>query len=291
MNRDIFFVKDKSIKKPKRFLLHNFHLSNYAQDIYALILLQLKSEFDNKFFNKEPYKIRNEIMSTLPNELSFSLFELSELFKLTTKVINKKNNDGIFMMKDAIQELRRSEILIHHLYDNNDKPITNELNSWRVTGLINWGDWDGKNLTINIDPYIAYELIEYSHNGGFSFVDKYIFFKIRDASAKKIFELISSDKRKFFRCNLYQYLHSVSDFNENDFNQSKLLQKYIARPINVLLKDGDGVLLKISDRGYRLIGLDGSRGTSINSSTIIEFEILHKEKIIEDELMNLLKKN
>ena len=283
--RDISFIQNKSIKKPKRFLLHNFHLSNYAQDIYALMLLQLKSEFDGKFFEQEPSEIRENVLLTLQHEFHFTLDELSELFELTPKVINKKNTDGVYFLKTAIQELRRAEITIHGLYDEDNNPIVdNEMNSWRVTGLINWGEWDGSILTLNLDPYISYELIEYAHNGGFSFIDKSVFFKIRDATAKKIFELVSSDKRKQFRCNLFDYLHSVCDFNEDKFNQSHLLQKHLTRPIGVLLRDSDGLLFKNSDRGYRLIGLGGSRGTSVTSKTIVEFEISHKEKIIEDSI-------
>ena len=278
-------VEIKTIKKPKRLLLTNFFLSAYAQDIYSLIIIKLKMEFDKKYFKIDPSTIKKELLDNLSTDFIFHKDELSEILNLSNKIICKKDKFGSYLLQEAVQELRRAEIIVHNL--KNDT-ITNDKLTFRVTGLINNGEWDGSRLLLNVDKYVCYELIEYSYNNGFSLIDKYVFFKIRDPSAKKIFELVSSDKRKNYSCNLYEYFKAVFDFNEDSFLQNRIIEKYLVRPINVLIRDSDGLITTEfhGDKGYKLSALGGSRGTSINGDTVIEFTLKHRERDIESEILN-----
>jgi hypothetical protein len=271
---DYLSIGCKSIKKPKKLLLHKFVLGAYSYDLYGLILLSVKNDFDKKFFALNPFDIRRDIIRDINTSYSFTKSQLCELFDMSNKVIHKKNSNGVFFLICAIQELRRSEITVYNSLKNNV--------DFRVTGLINNGNYDDGVLTVDIDPYICYELVEYAHNGGFSLIDKDLFWKLRNPVAKKIFELISSDKRKCFKCNLFDYLYSVcEDFDPNDFNQRVLIQKYLKRPIDSLLKESNGLIVKVSDKDYEFSRLSGLNGNAINESTVLQFNLMHKEIDIE----------
>jgi hypothetical protein len=276
------YVKVQSvlnIRKPKKLLLHSFSLSSYAYDIYALLLLSVKNDFDKNFFGIEPVdENRSEIMSKLKREYSFTRSQLSDLFHMPVRVLNKRDDDGEFFLVSAIQELRRAEITIFNGIKNNI--------DFRVTGLINNGNYYDGILTIDMDPFVCYEFIEYQRHGGMSLIDKNIFWKIRDPIAKKIFELIASDKRKPYQCNLINFLNMVApDFKLSDFKQRTTLQKYLRRPIERLLKDSNGLIVKGLDTDglYTLSGLSGDRSNSINEQTIVRFNLLHKEVKVKND--------
>ena len=277
-------IESKKIKKPRRFLLPDFYLGCEAQDLYALLLLRIKEEFDRKFFGKEPIDHRTEIISSLPTDYIFSIDDLSGIFNLTKKVLLKKKNNK-FVLKIAVQELRRAEV-IHHVYSDDEFFDC----SFRVTGLINWGDWNGSKLILSVDPYIAYEFIEYSHNGGFSLIDQSVFFKLRNPISKRIFELISSDKRMHYKCNFFDFLKSVisDEFNEKTIKRDGLIKKYLVRPIDVLIRDSNGLVTHNDGQGYVLHNLGGSRGNTITKDTILEFTLENKNKKIISEPEKLI---
>jgi hypothetical protein len=306
-----FKERPKSYKKPNKYLAYQhkkLSLSVEAQDIYTLILIQIKKEFDKRYFKISPELIRDDIINSLPTTYTFCIDKLIKIFQISKKVLTKKipkskvradvlnvyNNyvlsyggsvnldDKVFIFATAVIELKLAVFMIPNKYDSTGKPI-DPINNWDLKSLIDHGSFNGKELSIKIDPVVVYELLQYKFNGGFTEVFLEHFYSVREPYSRKLLELLSQFNYSEIEFNVFEYLASVDHlFDKNNFSQRALAQKAFKRAVEYLIRDTNGYWFVSNDlkdkgvlNGYEFKNL-GSNG-SFTEKTTVRFLLSRKD--------------
>ena len=293
---------ETTIKKGGRFLLLGNKLSLRAQDIFAICLLRINKQFNDRFYghinpnyDDQLEFSKNEILNNIDECFTLDCDEISNLTSLSLKVLKKKSKldngqDWDFEFDKAAKEL-------HKIFFEN-WTVDSKGNKKRETSpLLVKSSFDGKVFKGEMNKNVAYEMLRLNYNNvGYSSVPKSIFFKQKSESSKKILELICRFKNfKDYEINLWDYLNEFGvDMDEysDSKNRQYIMQKYLYRSVASLISNSNGyVSLKDEEKypqGYELVGL--GRFSSINDKTKLVFKLKINENYkmdCFDEIMDL----
>lgn len=308
--------KDSSVLKPNRFLLHKLSLSPMALNLFSLLLIKIKEDYREKFYFNDAIEdkdidilsMSDEIKSKLKTEYTLFTDEICNITGLTLKQINRKilinERLGTIVSRSKNETSQDKETgnnkLVYDLYlackELNTTLLTifKDNGGFDMTTIVTSSSYDGKKLEFSINPNVAFELIEYTRNKGFTKYDAKYYFSLPTIYQKKLFELATKAiKNRNVSVSLFEYLESIGvDPVKNKDTIAKEAIKYLVRPLDSLIKKHDSWSFDSSNpKGFRIInekGTDGSgtKGKPYNEKTMFVFSFLNDGKMISNGCNN-----
>ena len=317
--KDNYSESNRNILKPNRYLLHPMSLSPMALNVFSLLIMAVKNDFYDKFYNhndidKQIDILDSEMMIKEKISTSYSITN-DEMMKLTGLplrslkrqiVINDKTNKPITrsnssnIIRDKISETKNNK-KVYDIYlsccELNTSLLTihNDNGESETTTVITSSSYNGEVLNLTINEKVAFELIEYSRNKGFTKYDAKCYFSLKTAPQKKLFELATRAKSFYNNpISLFEYFDSVCLNEDLDKTIAYRVQKYLNRPLKRLIADHEKWSFGSDNIGYEIANEKGTKGSGVRNNPIdgatkFRFTFIKNKdefKKVEDELFS-----
>jgi len=264
----------KVLTKPHSIISARMSLSPREQDLLALLLIAVKEQYDNLFFNlKDDESVQ---LKDIPTKYVFSKDKVADIFDVKPNVLEKK---------EIIEGTNEKQFLLHKacksLWDKGVEIKTEK--GFLLARLISQAEYDGENLTLETTSSMIAEMVDYSSKG-MGLIDYKMLFKLNGQYDKRLLDIISRFKNKRdFECTVDELCAMLGTKFENYETWRSFASSVLIKPIKQIIKVSNGIWEVKEGNGYTITKRTKKRGYS--GKDIIVFRMRYRQP----ENKNLLK--